>query len=1213
MKDPVDGHLIPYDNVTLAGKAILADIKNAGSMFNAVGTPVAFDPANAALLALPTNAGAPYGARAPFGATSATLEYFGNMPVVNGVVYGKYNVEPRMYRMRFIGGTDSRTWLMQLQANDAAKTIIPFWVIGTEQGLLNTPVQRDLIDLMPGERVDVLVDFSKIPAGTTRVMMNNLGDDAPWAGYFDYLAQTIAVPPAIPPGYPRSILIPEIMAFDIVPLVGTDNIAKPTINTALRPGVQVPVNPPTPIQNTRVVSLMEITDAFGRTMPTIDSRGFKPVGVPVTEIIKLNDIEQWDIVNTTVDAHPMHLHQVAFRVISRQLIDPAGFVAPTDDVVNQLFTAPTYTVALNSTPILPDAWDAGWKDTVASPPGYVTRVWAKFDLTGEYVWHCHILSHEEHDMMRNFIVTDASFTAPAPLSISVPATSNNGSYTVSWVGTAIPGVTYELQESTDPLFPATTATTTINTGNVPRFDAINKAAGSTYYYRVRSVPPVVVGQAKNFTTSPWRTGANGVTSQRVVITAPLPGNVPVGLTTISATVPAPAGLVTVKRVEFFVNGVLAGTAAGTTSLTYSVTNVTLAVGLYNLTAIAYYSDNTTSTSVAVTVTAAGAAATISLDSPATGATFDLGTAITLAATPSVVANTTVAWVLFYDGTTPVGIIDPTVPGFTTYSMSYTPATAGARSMSARVYYNNGIQATSASSAVTINGTVIAPASITVPTNSPINTSYSVSWTTAVSPTIGATYTLEESTSPTFDVLNTTTVTSGLQTTSVLISGKLTNGAKYYYRVMAVKSPMTSSAWITTNPIDVGLNVALQVNGGVATASSTFSTAYPASGVINGDRASGWGSGGAWTDATPNAYPDWVEIAFSGQKNISEIDVFTLQDAYSTPVIPTTTMTATLYGLIAFDVQYWDGVNNWITVPGGSITNNTLVWNKITFSSISTDRIRVNVNSARGASRIVEIEAWMADTTIPTVSISAPQSGALFTNPAQVTLVASATAVVGRSISKVEFYNGSTLLGTSPSAVNPYSFNWSNVPTGAYNITAIAYDNTNTSSVSAPLVVTVTGPLNVALASNGGTALASSEYSAAYPASGVINGDRIGGWGFGGAWTDATPNAYPDWVQITFNGPKTINEVDVFTLQDAYAVPVVPTPTLTATLYSLIAFDVEYWDGAAWVIVPGGSITNNTLVWNKINFPAITTSQIRVNVTAGRGGSSRIVEIEAWAP
>ncbi len=324
-------------------------------------------------------------ADAPFLAASTTLEYFGNMPVVNGVTYGTYRVEPRIYRMRFIGGTDSRTWTMKLVRRDNG-AVVPFWQIGSEQGLLNNPVSRDSIDLMPGERVDVLVNLRGIPVGT-KIIMQNLGPDHPYEG--------MMVAPATP-----SADIPEIMEFTVIPLDGTDNIIEPTGATVLRSPITplVPTNP----GSRRVISLTEGVDLYGRTMPSIDDRGFMEMGVPATELVRLNDIEEWDIVNTTVDAHPIHLHLVQFEVVHRQVYDT--FTPAVKDTANQIFTPASYTAGL-SAPVLPDAWDAGWKDTVVAPPGMVTRIRAKFDIAGDkYVYHCHILSHEEHDMMRPLVV-----------------------------------------------------------------------------------------------------------------------------------------------------------------------------------------------------------------------------------------------------------------------------------------------------------------------------------------------------------------------------------------------------------------------------------------------------------------------------------------------------------------------------------------------------------------------------------------------------------------------------------------------------------------------------------------------------------------------------------------------------------------------------------------------------------------------------------------
>lgn len=157
--------------------------------------------------------------------------------------------------------------------------------------------------------------------------------------------------------------------------------------------------------------------------------------------------------------------------------------------------------------------------------------------------------------------------------------------------------------------------------------------------------------------------------------------------------------------------------------------------------------------------------------------------------------------------------------------------------------------------------------------------------------------------------------------------------------------------------------------------------------------------------------------------------------------------------------------------------------------------------------------------------------------------------------------------------------------------------------------------NFARSSNGSVATASSTYSAAYAASATINGDRKGtGWGeVGGGWNDATANTYPDWLQVTFNGSKSIDEIDVFTLQDNFSNPSEPTESMTFSQYGIVDFQVQYWNGLGWQTVSGGSITGNNKVWKKINFSQITTTKIRVNVTSALASNSRITEVEAWGP
>ena len=202
---------------------------------------------------------------------------------------------------------------------------------------------------------------------------------------------------------------------------------------------------------------------------------------------------------------------------------------------------------------------------------------------------------------------------------------------------------------------------------------------------------------------------------------------------------------------------------------------------------------------------------------------------------------------------------------------------------------------------------------------------------------------------------TITPASGYTIADVKVDG-VSVSAVASYTFATITANHTIAASFTSIP--VRSNVALQSNGGIATSSSTYSSNYTVTAINNGDRKGlKWGAGGGWNDATYNAYPDWAQINFSGQKSITEIDVFTVQDGYATPIEPTSSLTFTKYGITAFDVQYWNGTA-WATVSGGNITGNNLVWRKITFPAVTTDRIRVVVYaSLAGYSRITEIEAY----------------------------------------------------------------------------------------------------------------------------------------------------------------------------------------------------------------------------------------------------------------
>ncbi len=155
--------------------------------------------------------------------------------------------------------------------------------------------------------------------------------------------------------------------------------------------------------------------------------------------------------------------------------------------------------------------------------------------------------------------------------------------------------------------------------------------------------------------------------------------------------------------------------------------------------------------------------------------------------------------------------------------------------------------------------------------------------------------------------------------------------------------------------------------------------------------------------------------------------------------------------------------------------------------------------------------------------------------------------------------------------------------------------------------------NVALASKGAIATASSTYAPAFSPAGTNDGDRKGTkWGNNGGWNPALTGA-GQWLQIEFPTAKAINRIEVITVQDNYTTPIEPTPTLTFQYYGLRDFNVQAWDGTAWVTVPNGVITANNNVWRTINFPVLTTTKIRILVTGTTRDFARVIELEAWSP
>jgi hypothetical protein len=527
------------------------------------------------------------------------------------------------------------------------------------------------------------------------------------------------------------------------------------------------------------------------------------------------------------------------------------------------------------------------------------------------------------------------------------------------------------------------------------------------------------------------------------------------------------------------------------------------------------------------------------------------------------------------------------------------------------------------------------------------------------------------------------VTVNAENRSIAASGNSFSDAFTAYQAHAYLIDIAADA---QQPV----NVAAQTNGGVATASTSYNGGYPASAVNDGDRKGiNAGAGGYWNSAGPNGFPEWVEIAFNGQKIITEIDVFSVQDAYMAPVDPTLSMSFSAYGISDFQVQYWAG-SGWATVPGGNITGNRNVWTRLTFPAVTTDRIRVFITgTADGWSRIVEVEAWSSTPSAPPPALTnvAAQSngGAAWAStaysagypvsavidgdrkginagaggywnsagpngfpewveiafngqqtiteidvftvqdaymaPADPTLSMTFSAY-GISDFQVQYWAASTWATVSGGSITGNRQVWSRLTFPPLTTDRIRVVITRTADSWSRIVeveawsATPSPPppavMNVAAQANGGVTTASTVYSAGYPASAVNNGDRKGiNAGAGGYWNSAGPNGFPEWVQVTFNGQKTITEIDVFTVQDSYTSPVDPTLSLTFSTYGIMDFQVQYWTGSAWAIVPGGNTTGNRQVWIRLRFPAVTTDRVRVVVTRTADTWSRIVELEAW--
>jgi FtsP/CotA-like multicopper oxidase with cupredoxin domain len=380
----------------------------------------------------------------PDGGPTGLAEFFGDHMVVNGVIWPKMDVEPRNYRLRLLNGCDSRFLAVQFfevppDATDfsTATGPLPFDVIGSDQGLASSPTTVDTLLLETGSRYDVIFDFKTVTAGN-RVIMKNIGGDEPFGG--DLVSDD--------PDIQVFGETDRIMAFDVVLPFDTTVLDVSPTGIAFGPSVGAPTR-------LRKVALFEGKDEFGRLQPLLgtaepatdfagnpvnwpNTPDYVNAGLvgqmegsiawhsPTTENPALDSTEEWEIWNMTGDAHPVHLHLVHFEVLGRQEIKWDSHTTEDDRLIpNEDHDEPegdgTYLV---SQPVVqhngltghgfkivnitygpavaqpPEYVENTPKDMVTALPGQITRIKATFDKPGRYVWHCHILSHEDHEMMR---------------------------------------------------------------------------------------------------------------------------------------------------------------------------------------------------------------------------------------------------------------------------------------------------------------------------------------------------------------------------------------------------------------------------------------------------------------------------------------------------------------------------------------------------------------------------------------------------------------------------------------------------------------------------------------------------------------------------------------------------------------------------------------------------------------------------------------------
>lgn len=290
---------------------------------------------------------------------SITPGFAGEFIVVNGKVSPYLEVEQRKYRFRVLNASNERFYRLTLDSNQ------PFIQIGSDGGLLQRPVRIRELVIGPSERADIIIDFTRIPVGSNIVMRNSARTP------FDF----------------GSPVIPEkdgtVMQFRVIERTSDDRSIIPNFLSTIKRFKESDVD------IIRDISIDVTQDRFGRLKFLLGNRDFMD---RVTEEPAVDDLEIWRIINPGAGVHPFHIHLIQFQILDRIPFDVDAY-----NLTGQIrFTGEPEAPAFNET---------GWKDTAQCHPGFITRIIMRFGpFTGRYVYHCHILEHEDYDMMRCFDV-----------------------------------------------------------------------------------------------------------------------------------------------------------------------------------------------------------------------------------------------------------------------------------------------------------------------------------------------------------------------------------------------------------------------------------------------------------------------------------------------------------------------------------------------------------------------------------------------------------------------------------------------------------------------------------------------------------------------------------------------------------------------------------------------------------------------------------------